>query len=103
MAKISYPEDGLARCAKEKADSCVEKLQAALNDAEMYIPPEFPYRDWLQNNLKNDTQSFKTSFEHIREKIASLDSRMRDLEDDSIQRIENTEIISIKEKERLIK
>lgn len=103
MAKISYPEDGLARCAKEKADSCVEKLQAVLNDAEMYIPPEFPYRDWLQNNLKNDTRDFKRSFENIREKITSLDTKMRNLEDESIQRIENTEIIPIKEQERLIK
>lgn len=103
MAKFIYPEDGLERITREKADNIIEKLQLVLNDAEMYIPPEFPYRDWLQNNLKNDTRSFMASFEHIREKIASLDNRMRNLEDDSTQRIENTEIISIKEKERLIK
>lgn len=103
MAKISYPEDGLERCAKEKADNCIEKLQAVLNDMDMYIPPEFPYRDWLQNNLKDDMGTYKRNFENIREKITSLDKRMRSLEEDSVERIENTEIIPIKEKERLIK
>lgn len=103
MAKISYPEDGLERYARENADNCIEKLQAILNDMDMYIPPEFPYRDWLQNNLKDDMRNYKRNFENIREKITSLDSKMQTLEDDSVQRIENTEIIPIKEKERLIK
>ena len=55
MAKISYPEDGLERCAKEKADNCIEKLQAVLNDMDML---------WKEEN-KVDFDLSVLSFEEL--------------------------------------
>lgn len=102
MSKLNYPEDGLACHTKDDAEACISGFQAAINDCNMYIPQEFPYRDWLIH-VDEDFRSFKTHFENISRRIDSLDTKMRRLEDNSNYNIDSIEITTITEKERLIK
>ncbi|NLC48225.1 MAG: hypothetical protein GX758_02575 [Tenericutes bacterium] len=100
MTKIVYPNDGLYSKLKDDLELSLSHIKTAYS-IDYIVPGSFSGASYLQK-LPSVIEGYYKEMKSISNKVQNTSNKIKNMEDDLLLNVKNTEGIVIKDRDRLI-